>query len=124
MDKIKFSVCHILIHRKFIASVNSPIVFSHNDLQGGNILAKKLPENKDEHGGTNIDISEIERRLVVIDFEFCSYNFRAFDVANHWTERMYDYGLEESPYYTILRDKYPSKQEQVGCLNRYPDIAY
>ena len=88
-------------------------MFSHNDLQGGNILCRQLSQAEEENGSREADSPEFERRLTVIDFEFCSYNFRAFDIANHWAEWMYDYGLDESPYYTIKRDKYPSKTEQV-----------
>ena len=93
--------------------MNSPIVFSHNDLQGGNILYRQLANADQANGSRESDSQDFEGRLTVIDFEFCSYNFRAFDVANHWAEWMYDYGLDESPYYTIKRDKYPSKSEKV-----------
>ena len=102
-----------LVLRKFISAVNSPIVFSHNDLQGGNILRSQVPEKTERNGEKPLSITEAEKKLTVIDFEFCSYNFRAFDIANHWAEWMYDYTLEESPYYTIKREKYPSKEQQV-----------
>ena len=29
--------------------------------------------------------------VVLIDFEFSSYNYRGFDIANHFNEWMYDY---------------------------------
>ena len=101
--------------RKFLPTVNSPIVFSHNDLQGGNILCKESGEDGAHgNGGNSSDTSaEWENRLVVIDFEFCSYNYRAFDIANHWSEWVYDYGNEESPYYYAQSERYPSKQQQV-----------
>ena len=107
---------YLLFHsRKFMSTVNSPIVFSHNDLQGGNILCRQLSEKNERNGRSQADDSNCETRLTVIDFEFCSYNFRAYDIANHLTEWMYDYGLEESPYYTCKREKFPSKAQQV-CL--------
>jgi choline/ethanolamine kinase len=111
-NRKKSPLC-LLYNRKFIQTVNSPIVFSHNDLQGGNILCRQLSQEDEEKGIREADTPEFERRLTVIDFEFCSYNFRAFDIANHWAEWMYDYGHDQSPYYTIKRDKYPSKTEQV-----------
>ena len=70
-----------------------------------------------------LSITEAEKKLTVIDFEFCSYNFRAFDIANHWAEWMYDYTLEESPYYTIKREKYPSKEQQVVIHYHYPSVC-
>ena len=30
--------------------------------------------------------------VVFIDYEFAAYNYRAFDIANHFNEWMYDYG--------------------------------
>ena len=30
--------------------------------------------------------------VVFIDYEFASYNYRGFDIANHFNEWMYDYG--------------------------------
>ena len=98
--------------------MNSPVVFSHNDLQGGNILCRHISQ-KDEENETKSNNSRAwEERLTVIDFEFCSYNFRAFDIANHWTEWMYDYGLDESPYYTKNLEKYPNKEDQVCYFKR------
>ena len=112
-----------LIFRKFITAVNSPIVFSHNDLQGGNILRSQVPEKTELNREKPLSITEAEKKLTVIDFEFCSYNFRAFDIANHWAEWMYDYTLEESPYYTIKREKYPSKEQQVAIHYHYPSVC-
>jgi len=110
--------------RKFMSTVNSPIVFSHNDLQGGNILCRQLSEKNERNGRSQADDSNCETRLTVIDFEFCSYNFRAYDIANHLTEWMYDYGLEESPYYTCKREKFPSKAEQVDFLRTYVETYF
>eukprot|EP00485_Elphidium_margaritaceum_P013166 CAMPEP_0202694752 /NCGR_PEP_ID=MMETSP1385-20130828/8531_1 /ASSEMBLY_ACC=CAM_ASM_000861 /TAXON_ID=933848 /ORGANISM="Elphidium margaritaceum" /LENGTH=446 /DNA_ID=CAMNT_0049350651 /DNA_START=28 /DNA_END=1368 /DNA_ORIENTATION=+ len=45
------------------------VVFSHNDLLGGNVLY--LQE---------------KQQIKFIDFEYGSYNFRAFDFANHFCE--------------------------------------
>ena len=61
----------------------SPVVFSHNDLLGANILQ---PDHDSE--------------LVLIDFEYAEYNYRGFDLANHFNE----YAGFECEY-----DKYPNK---------------
>ncbi|PXF42097.1 putative ethanolamine kinase [Gracilariopsis chorda] len=50
--------------------VVSPIIYAHNDLLCGNIL---LFENKD---------------VRIIDFEYSSYNYRGFDIANFFSECM------------------------------------
>ena len=79
-------------------------------------MCRQLSEKEEKNGQGSADDSDCEGRLTVIDFEFCSYNFRAFDIANHLTEWMYDYGLEESPYYTLKREKLPSKAQQVNLV--------
>lgn len=45
-------------NRKVLLSINSPVVFCHNDINVGNIL--KLNDDK----------------LMVIDYEYGSYNYR------------------------------------------------
>ena len=56
----------------------------------------------------------MDAKLVVIDYEFCSYNYRAFDIANHFQEWMYDYTNKSYPYYFIAKDKFPSKETRVS----------
>ena len=85
--------------------VNSPVVFCHNDLQGGNILLRNDLGATDEN---------MDAKLVVIDYEFCSYNYRAFDIANHFQEWMFDYTNKSFPYYFISKDKFPSKETRVS----------
>ena len=57
-------------------------VFSHQDLLCGNILK---PLDLDEH------------KVVFIDFEYGGYNYRGFDIGNHFAEHAgYDCNYEES----------------------------
>jgi choline/ethanolamine kinase len=81
-------------------------MFCHNDLQEGNILLR-------------LDAEESQLRsqpeLVVIDFEFCSYNYRGFDFANHMCEWLFDYSNESPPYFWASHDNYPSVKQQV-CM--------
>lgn len=90
-------------------SVKSPVVFCHNDLQEGNILLRL--DNQESR------VSQPE--LVVIDFEFCSYNYRGFDFANHMCEWLYDYSNENPPYFWVCHDNYPSPKQEVctDCAN-------
>ncbi|KAJ2798524.1 hypothetical protein H4R21_003896, partial [Coemansia helicoidea] len=60
--------------RAQIEAGKSPVVFAHDDLQYGNILRLR-------------DTGE----LVVVDFEYAGYNYRGFDIANHFCEWMADY---------------------------------
>eukprot|EP01018_Ginkgo_biloba_P023805 Gb_22577 [translate_table: standard] len=49
--------------------LKAPVVFAHNDLLSGNLM-----------------LSENEEKLYLIDFEYGSYNFRGYDIANHFNE--------------------------------------
>lgn len=92
----------VFIHyRDHLTKIRSPVVFCHNDMQEGNILLRE-------------DIEE--PTLVLIDFEYCSYNYRGFDLANHFIEWTYDYTKAEHPYYTAHKDHYPSKEEMVSTI--------
>ncbi|KAF3836844.1 hypothetical protein F7725_004308, partial [Dissostichus mawsoni] len=62
-----------------LAETKSPVVFCHNDVTEGNIL---ILEDKDPN---------TTDRLMLIDFEYSSYNYRGFDFGNHFCEWMYDY---------------------------------
>lgn len=97
----------VLFHREFLTSINSPVVFCHNDLQEGNILLR-LDAQMSQH---------THPELVVIDFEFCSYNYRGFDIANHMCEWLYDYTNENPPYFWVSYDNYPSLKQQVCVCN-------
>ena len=53
--------------------------------------------------------------LVVIDFEYCSYNYRGFDVANHFLEWQYDYTAPDYPFFTERSTSGPTKEQKVRC---------
>jgi|GEM_PF-3245897 len=76
-------------------------VFCHNDLLAGNLL-----------------YMENTQKIQIIDFEYGKYNFRGFDIANHFCEYAgFDFNLEKY---------YPSPVSQRKFLNSYiyaPDIV-
>ncbi|CAO3607496.1 unnamed protein product [Cunninghamella blakesleeana] len=76
-----------------LESLNSPIVFSHNDLLYGNII---FDDEKDE--------------AHFIDYEYGCYAFRGFDIGNHFNEHC---GFE------CDYSKYPSKEFQYKWLEYY-----
>lgn len=91
------------VHR-MINQLESPVVFAHNDLQEGNILLQK---------------TKTSRKVALIDFEYCAYNYRSFDLANHFSERVYGYKLPTPPYFTVHTEDYPTKEEQLGFIRTY-----
>ncbi|XP_071447667.1 choline/ethanolamine kinase-like [Hetaerina americana] len=60
-----------------------------------------------------------QRQLVVIDFEYCSYNYRGFDFANHMCEWMYDYSNEKPPYFTARTRNFPTRRQQERFVTWY-----
>lgn len=59
---------------KFAACVDSPVVFSHNDLLSGNIMVSKTYNGVDDIG------------MTFIDFEYAEWAPRGFDLGNHFCE--------------------------------------
>lgn len=92
--------------RELLATVTSPIMFCHNDLQEGNILFMEGPGPKEDN-------------MVFIDYEYCAYNYRGFDIANHFCEWMYDYSYPEHPYFKTLGEDYPSLKHQRDFISHY-----
>ncbi|XP_039584287.1 choline kinase alpha isoform X2 [Passer montanus] len=93
--------------RAMLEATSSPVVFCHNDCQEGNIL---LLEGKE---------SSENQKLMLIDFEYSSYNYRGFDIGNHFCEWMYDYSYEKYPFFKASFLKYPSKKQQLHFLSNY-----
>ncbi|KAJ1925674.1 hypothetical protein IWQ60_004415 [Tieghemiomyces parasiticus] len=79
--------------RVALERINSPVVFSHNDLLSANVIYNAADDS------TNF-----------IDHEYASYNYRGFDIGNHFAEFAgfdCDYSL------------YPDRATQVGWLRNY-----
>ncbi|XP_031632380.1 choline/ethanolamine kinase isoform X2 [Contarinia nasturtii] len=60
-----------------------------------------------------------EPELMIIDFEYCAYNYRGFDLANHFIEWMMDYTIKEYPFFSYESDMYPNKEQQERFLRAY-----
>ncbi|KAF2881439.1 hypothetical protein ILUMI_24725 [Ignelater luminosus] len=90
---------------------NSPVVFCHNDMQEGNILMRQ-----DDSINNNT-----EPKIVLIDFEYCSYNYRSFDIANHFVEWMYDYTEKEHPFFKANLENYPTDCQRLRFIRAYLD---
>lgn len=91
--------------RKLLLSTPSPVVFCHNDIQEGNILLLSEPKGADS--------------LMLVDFEYSSYNYRGFDIGNHFCEWVYDYTHEEWPHYRAQPADYPSRAQQLHFIRHY-----
>ncbi|XP_066242640.1 choline kinase alpha isoform X3 [Saccopteryx leptura] len=93
--------------RSLLQSTPSPVVFCHNDCQEGNVLLLEGRENTEK------------QKLMLIDFEYSSYNYRGFDIGNHFCEWMYDYTYEKYPFFRANILKFPTKQQQLHFISSY-----
>ncbi|XP_056137424.1 choline kinase alpha isoform X2 [Lampris incognitus] len=93
--------------KSLLESTHSPVVFCHNDCQEGNILLLKGHESSDK------------QKLMLIDFEYSSYNYRGFDIGNHFCEWMYDYNCDKFPFFKVNVQNYPSKAQQLHFIGSY-----
>uniref|UniRef100_A0A8C6P6D5 ethanolamine kinase n=1 Tax=Nothobranchius furzeri TaxID=105023 RepID=A0A8C6P6D5_NOTFU len=57
--------------------------------------------------------------LMLIDFEYSSYNYRGFDFGNHFCEWMYDYTYNEWPFYKASPENYPTREQQLLFIRSY-----
>ncbi|XP_054475704.1 choline kinase alpha isoform X2 [Anoplopoma fimbria] len=93
--------------KSLLGSTHSPVVFCHNDCQEGNVLLLKGRQSSDK------------QKLMLIDFEYSSYNYRGFDIGNHFCEWMYDYSFEEFPFFKVNAQAYPTKAQQLHFIESY-----
>jgi thiamine kinase-like enzyme len=56
--------------QRALASRKLAVVFCHNDVQHGNVLRRLNPPGA----------------LMLIDYEYAGFNYRAFDIGNHFCE--------------------------------------
>ncbi|KAI9486588.1 MAG: kinase-like domain-containing protein [Benjaminiella poitrasii] len=90
MQKIRLELDYLI---KELEKIQSPIVFSHNDLLYGNII---FDEEKEEAS--------------FIDYEYGCYAFRGFDIGNHFNE----FAGFECEYW-----RYPTKEFQLKWYEWY-----
>uniref|UniRef100_A0A8B9K4F4 ethanolamine kinase n=1 Tax=Astyanax mexicanus TaxID=7994 RepID=A0A8B9K4F4_ASTMX len=93
--------------RALLAATPSPVVFCHNDVQEGNIL---MLDGRDRNSSD---------KLMLIDFEYSSYNYRGFDFGNHFCEWVYDYTHDQWPFFKANLDNYPNRQQQLHFIRNY-----
>ena len=87
----------------------SQVVFSHHDLLGGNILCH--PDDAVAANPATCSADEV----LFIDFEYGGFDFRGFDLANHFCEYAgYDFDVEKW---------YPSKTTQLAFCRAYVAAA-
>lgn len=80
--------------KKNLLTLNSRVVYAHNDLLLGNVIYNKK-----------------ENKVTFIDYEYTGYNYQAFDIANHFAE----FSGVDTPDYSL----YPDESLQKAWLKIY-----
>lgn len=79
--------------------------------------------NKDTDGedGPDDDLEDVdeEPELMIIDFEYCSYNYRGFDLANHFLEWTFDYSNKDYPFFFHNKQQFPDSVQKKAFLDTY-----
>jgi len=97
--KIESEVAQLKIR---LDKLNSPIVFCHNDLIAGNMM-----------------FDDDSQELFFIDYEYGCYNYRGFDVGNHFCEWTLDYSVQDYPKFKVVPENYPSTEHQHQLFQAY-----
>ncbi len=84
------------------------ISLCHNDLLCGNILLDKSIPDPDP----SVITSETQTDgITLIDFEYTGYNYRGFDIANHF--------CEYSGFEFDIKNKFPCKSKRISFIRHY-----
>ncbi|XP_017081505.2 choline kinase A2 isoform X2 [Drosophila eugracilis] len=60
-----------------------------------------------------------EPDLIIIDFEYCAYNYRGYDLANHFIEWTFDYTNPQFPYFYHNSDNCATVQQRRDFIVNY-----
>lgn len=83
-----------------LPKVKHRVVFTHNDMNRANCLVKKD------------DSLPIDERLIMLDFEFCGYNYRGCDIGHHFKNRTIDVKRFVDGKLFDAQIPYPSEEER------------
>ena len=79
-----------------LKEIDGKVCFCHNDLNANNIFLKD----------SGLDL---HNSVIFIDFEYCNYNFRGYDIGNFFIEHCFDYNYDKPPYFSFNFDNFPSE---------------
>lgn len=43
-----------------------------------------------------------KKQVIFIDYEYCNFNYKAYDLANFMNEVTYNYAYDKNPYYDYV----------------------
>lgn len=94
---------------QLLSDCSEPLVFSHNDISLSSMLWRK-DQLKDQN--------TFQTKLMLINYDLCGYNFRAFDLAN-WLNSAYAIHLESHAAELISFDAEPFVYLRKSLIEEY-----
>ena len=58
-------------------------------------------------------------QCIFIDYEYGSFNFPFYDIANYFQESMIDYEASEPPYFSLIPEKPEAKEMKIRFIDAY-----
>lgn len=96
--------------KRFIDEVNIPEMCDFENTRDSVLSSDTFGNSSEEN---------CDPDLMIIDFEYCAYNYRSFDLANHFLEWTFDYTNEEHPYYHFKKEQYPTLEQREKFITEY-----
>uniref|UniRef100_A0A0K0F0V1 Choline/ethanolamine kinase n=1 Tax=Strongyloides venezuelensis TaxID=75913 RepID=A0A0K0F0V1_STRVS len=105
---------------EYVNQFNFKIVFSHNDIFEANIIVRK---------GAIIEKDKIisddkNDSIVVIDFEYSSYNYRGFDIGVTFRTQAFDFCPNFEHGYNINQEYLTNDENMLIFINEYLKETY
>ena len=91
--------------KKKILNLDHKLVICHNDIQQHNIM-----------------LSEYQKKIYLIDFEYSGYNYILFDIANYFNEYCFNYEVSNPPYYEYIPNNKVEKEEIINFIQQYEEL--
>src|SRR6185436_9081073 len=82
------------------------------------LAAAAAEKAKREQEAENED-EEDDMEVMLIDFEYASYNYRGFDLAAFCAERCFQYDTNAYPYFACDLDAYPTQEQRLEFVGAY-----
>jgi len=98
LDHLSLEITNL---KQWLLPLNTPVNFCHNDFLAANIMV------------------DTTNTLHAIDFEYGGYNFRGYDIANHFCEWVVDYSKQEYPKFELKPLQYPTESQQREFFSSY-----
>lgn len=89
------------------------IIFRKRSFSDGNNDDCESTRDSVLSGNSQNSCDTCDPELMIIDFEYCAYNYRGFDLANHFIEWTLNYTKNEFPFFSHNKNQYPNNEQQV-----------